>query len=84
MENKDVGSISEYNEASFKMIRLHELQVKINDTKVNPFAIDPETMMINFEVTFKHLKQYFQEIISKLSNTESNRVKSLEMVLQSL
>ena len=65
-----MGYISEYNEASFKMIRLHELQQRINYTKVNPFAIDLETGMINFEVTFKHLRQYFQEIASKLSKTE--------------
>ena len=64
------GSMSGFNEASFKMLRLHELQKNLNDVKQNPFAYNYEIGSFNFQISFRVLNQYLQEIVSRLSSEE--------------
>ena len=46
------GKESKYNEASFQMKRIHEIQENINKANINPLLYNPEMGAYGFDVIF--------------------------------
>jgi len=69
-EKKSEGKISKFNEGSFQMERLHELQKRIHDANLAPLSRDPISNLLGFEVAFRTMTSLFLEVSSKLSRKE--------------
>jgi len=69
-ESEEGGKESKYNEASFQMKRIHELQDKINKAKINPLLFNMEEGTYGFNVIFNSLCSAFGEIQAKLTDIE--------------
>ena len=74
MEDYD-GDMSKFNEGMFKMMRIHELQSRINAAKQNPRNFNFEFGCYNFLLIYRLCNQYLQEIISKLKDNERTKIK---------
>ena len=64
-EFKEEGMVSEWNEAMYKMKRLHELQTEINKCKMNLLNKHIITQQWNYEIWFNCVKALFSEGDSK-------------------
>ena len=64
------GSVSEFNEASFKMRRIHDLQERLNTLWVSPLAMNQIYFMWNYELIYATLLSLMQEVKTKLSKKE--------------
>jgi len=70
MEDNSKGQISNFNEASLKMIRIHESQRLINRLRVNMLAIDYETKLYHYEIIISELVSLLFEVEGKMNATE--------------
>lgn len=76
------GKESSFNEAKLKMIRLHELQQKINFCNLNPLIHFPEENLYGYQIIFNSLKSLFSEVHSKLSSDKKIKGKTFVMDVQ--
>jgi hypothetical protein len=74
MEDNTETDKSSFNEASFKMKRLHELQERINLLRRSMF-VRTKNNSIAFKEQFDCLLGLYQEIASKCTTTERDEVK---------
>ncbi len=63
-------AISTFNEASFKMKRLHELQELCNKLRQCPYKVYTKTNKLCFVTHFDALLSLYQEVSSKLTTKE--------------
>jgi len=77
------GQVSEWNEAMFKMIRLHKLQTEINISFMNPFDKN-ETGEYNYKVAFNLLCRLYGEGKAKYKATEIVEVDTIKDILENL
>lgn len=85
----DVENIkSAYNEASFKMIRFHEEQSKINNVRDKPLSlfIDETTgnEIRGYNVWFSSLVNMMSELWSKLNDEEKEESRRLKNIIEFL
>ena len=73
----DQGSISKFNEASLKLLRINNEQLRINQCNINLLGFDPEVSMFNYEIKFNCLGSLFSEISAQLTDKEVKEVKDL-------
>ncbi len=89
------SSVSTFNEASFKMKRLHELQDRCNKMRERPFFYMDEFKQPGFKIHYDCLVSLFQEIASKCTDKEKNgnkdkedgikpKLKALKIIVRSL
>ena len=83
-EKKGEGEVSEWNEALFKMKRLHELQTEINRVKMNLLSKHIITGQWNYEVWFNSVVALFSEGEPKYSETEKDEIRKLKAVVERL
>ena len=81
-EDKDSGSISEWNEGNFKNLRLHEAQEMINVGKVNPFSLSEDKQSWNYEMWKAGIDILFGEGKAKYSDEESEEVEKVKELLE--
>lgn len=84
MENTS-GLISNYNEASLKVLRIHRSQEVINLLRTNLLGKDALTNKYNYEIVISELISLVGEVKSKMSSTEKEmasqwREKIIDMV----
>lgn len=77
MEINEDTSKSSFNEASFKMKRLHELQEKCNVYREAPFKVSPRNDKPFFKLHLDALQSLYLEISSKLTDKEKSEIKPL-------
>lgn len=82
MERGDEGVISKWNEGDLKNLRLHDAQVKINDSKVNPFSYSHEFMNWNYLNWKGGIDVLFGEGMSKYSDTEVEEVVRIKNIIE--
>jgi len=70
---EDKGQISNFNEASLKMERIHELQRMLNRLRVNLLAVDIETGQNNYQIFIQCLHSLYSEVRSKCSDKEKKQ-----------
>ena len=83
-EKKSDGEISKWNEALFKMKRLHELQTEINRVKMNLLARHLITRQWNYEVWFNSVVALYSEGEAKYAKEEKKEVLDLKDVIEKL
>lgn len=76
------GLDSNWNEAMFKMMRIHDCQNLINFYKRNLTARDNNRF--NYENWFIEVKNLFGEGNSKYTNKEFDEVKRVEVLIESM
>lgn len=80
----DEGRISDYNSASYKMFRLHELFKEINSINNDLSAFNLEFNIFNYELKFRLLESLYQEVESKLRSEEKYEGEGLRVCIQEL
>jgi len=91
----EVLSKSTFNEASFKMKRLHDLQDTCNKMRQYPFFIMDRFRQPGFKIHYDCLVSLFQEIASKCTKKEidgekdkdngiKSKLKSLNVLVRSM
>ncbi len=80
--NPDEMKVSEWNSAAYKMKRLHEIMSEINQLDDNLIAWNPEKQTYNFKVKFARCENLYQEVESKLTPTESEKVEALRKAIK--
>lgn len=68
----DKGLISEWNEGTFKSIRLHEIQEVINTLKLKPLNFTDSKF--NYELLYININNLYHEGYSKYSSEEKKEV----------
>jgi hypothetical protein len=76
------GLTSKFNEASFKMLRFHQLQVEINKARINPLKQNETTGVYNFQMWINCLDSMMMEMIGKLSDEEKKEIFTKRKVIQ--
>jgi len=84
MKYDDEGIVSEWNEAMFKMKRLHELQTEINRVKMNLLAKHPITRQWNYEVWFNSVLALYSEGQAKYKDEEIEEVDKYKNLIELL
>jgi len=82
-ENND-GEVSQWNEALFKMKRLHELQTEINRVKMNLLAKHPITGQWNYEIWFNSVLSLYSEGEAKYADKEKEEILNLKKIIEQL
>lgn len=77
------GQVSEWNEALFKMMRLHRIQTEINVVKMNPLSTY-EDGQYNYVVWFNLLKNLYDEGKAKYKTKELEEVDSIKETIEKL
>lgn len=77
------GNVSEWNEAMFKMKRLHELQTEINRCKMNPLT-KHFTGTWNYLIWFRSIKALYSEGDAKYKTTEIKEIDDLTTTIETL
>lgn len=82
MKNKysSSGDVSEWNEGNFKTLRLHQAQVLINESKLNPF--NQVFGMWGFMAWFRGGIILFGEGMDKYSSSEMEEVVALKKYIE--
>jgi len=75
-ENK--GEKSKFNEASLKMIRIHEAQSIINRLRINMTGYDREMGKYNYEIAIQEHLSILAEVYGKMSDAEKKIANELE------
>lgn len=78
------GSISKFNEASLKLLRINNEQIRINQCNINLLGFDLEVCMHNYEIKFNCLGSLFSEISAQLTDPEITKVKELRKEIKKL
>lgn len=76
------GKISEFNSASFKMLRLHKIMDTLNELDDNLFAWNLEKNTFNYKLKFSKCENLFQEVESKLTEDERKEILKLRDALR--
>ncbi len=74
-EEENKGQVSSFNEASLKMIRIHESQRLVNRLRINMLAFDNETRRYFYELMIAELLSLQAEVKSKMSLAEKNQAE---------
>ena len=77
----DPGKFSGYNEASYKMARIHDLQQVINNTNYNLLAYDIIKKEYNYEIKFSAISSLFAEVYSKCSEKETKEAERKRKII---
>lgn len=77
------GQMSEWNEAMFKMMRLHRIQTEINVVKMNPLS-KYEDGQYNYVVWFNLLKNLYDEGKAKYKVKELEEVDKIKETIELL
>lgn len=72
-EDNSKGQISNFNEASLKMIRIHESQRLINRLRVNMLAMDGDTRMYHYQILIAELLSLLSEVRPKMNTKEKEK-----------
>ena len=78
------GSLSKFNEASLKILRINAIQSTINECNVNLLGINLEVGKYNYEVKFDCINSLFVEISAQLSDKEIDSVQKLRKNIKKL
>lgn len=70
---------STFNEASFKMSRIHELQQTCNNARLKPFICDVSKDAMYFRIHYQALISLWHEISSKCSSDEKEKLKPIRI-----
>lgn len=81
---KNDGEVSIWNEAMFKMKRLHELQSEINRVKMNLLAKHYLTGQWNYEVWFNSIVSLYSEGQAKYKEEEKKECDALKNIIEEL
>lgn len=84
MAEYNSGSISEWNEGTFKNIRLHEAQEMINVGKVNPFEISIDGTNINYNLWFNGINILYGEGHAKYGDKEIDEVENIKTMIETV
>lgn len=76
------GSVSKFNEAYFKMMRLHEIQKVINDCSTNILAFNIDYGVYNYELIFKSLNQLLLETWSKIKKEQKEESVKFKQAIE--
>ena len=83
-EFNEEGLVSEWNEALFKMKRLHQVQTEINIAKMNPLGKNRAIGRWNFEIWFSLVCSLFEEGYSKYKQEEIEEIDNLKKTIEDL
>ncbi|MBU1235142.1 MAG: hypothetical protein KKC77_19815 [Proteobacteria bacterium] len=83
-ENVVDGANSEWNEAMFKMMRLHKIQTEINVVKMNPLSKYELTGQYNYVAWFNLLKNLYDEGKAKYKKVELEEVDTIREVADNI
>jgi len=83
-EGIEEGKVSEWNEALFKMKRLHELQSEINVVKMNPLSKHYVTGRWNFDIWFNSVVALYYEGQAKYTEEEVKEIDNIKSIIESL
>lgn len=84
VDYSSVGKISEWNEGTFKCIRLHEAQELINKGQTAPFQIDEVNNCYNYQTWKAGIDIYYKEGYSKYSPEEIDEVNKIKFLIEKL
>ena len=77
------GEVSEWNEAVFKMKRLHELQTEINRVKMDLLSKhDLKNNLYNYEVWLSSIDALYSEGQAKYKPTEITELDNLKKLIE--
>ncbi len=79
---ENFGTESNFNEASLKMMRIHNLQDTINKCWLDPTAHDPMTGKRNYEIIFSCNTQLLQETNPQMDDKEEEKIESLKFAIE--
>ena len=77
------GNVSEWNEAVFKMMRLHKIQTELNIVKMNPLA-KYENGQYNYLMWFNFLCSLYFEGKAKYKAKEIEEIDSIKKVIEDM
>lgn len=77
-------SMSKFNEASLKLLRINQEQIRINMCNVNLLGYDMEVGKYNYEVKFSSITSLFVEISAQLTDPEIKDVKKIRSDIKKL
>lgn len=87
MNEFNKGEVSEWNEGTFKTLRLHYAQDLINKTKIFPLKrydyFNPNSKF-NYEMRIIGIKILFDECYSKYAESEYEEVRKIEREIEEL
>lgn len=78
----DDGKKSDWNAASYKMKRLHDILSEINIIDDNLEAWNPLRQTYNYKVKFHRCENLYQEVESKLTKDERKDVEKLRKTIE--
>ena len=78
--SEDNSRVSEWNEANFKMKRLHDIQERINAYRSDMKGIYKSKF--NYENTFDEINNLYGEGVSKYGETEKTKCKRLKELIR--
>jgi len=77
------GEVSEWNEAVFKMKRLHDIQTEINNSKMDPLSKnDCLVNLWNFQVWINSVLALYSEGQAKYSDDEIKEVNQIKDLIE--
>jgi len=80
------GNVSEWNEALYKMKRLHEIQEEINKVSINPLVKHYLHPMYNYQVWFQLIGKLYGEGHAKYKDPEREEIdrykNTIEMLME--
>jgi len=76
------GEISEWNEAVFKMKRLHELQTEMNLVKMSPLKRHHAIGSWNYEIWFKTVVSLYFEGRAKYDTIQQKEVNEIKKIIE--
>ena len=80
-QEEDV-KISEFNSAAFKMRRLDKIMDSLNELDNNLLAWNEVYHDWNYKIKFAKCENLYQEVESKLTDTEKTKIEGLRNALQ--
>lgn len=84
METKLPLDQSQFNQAQFEQIRLHEVKRIVNEVSINLLAWNEIYQSYNYEVMFNTLNVYLGEVTSKFTPGENEALDKLRNELETV
>ncbi len=81
-DTEKLGDVSEWNEGNFKSMRLHQAQMLINNSKINPFMKTNNKWA--YELWYVGIDIMFGEGQQKYNQPEINKVKEVKKEVEDL
>ena len=80
----DEGKTSKISAGPLKMQRIHALQERIQNSRMNPLAFSEQFGVFNYQVIFNSTNALYQEVCPKLTNKEKIQGTQIRIAIKNI